>query len=469
MAKNKKSGDPKQGKGSGTKLISMRIPKETISKLRKVAEKKGDMGYQQVIKSYINLGLIDELDQDLKTVQTALAKQQLGQTSPATAPSQKPEPKAEPIQSLVKSPAKPKTAGSSKRNSIGELATSKVITDDIKELAKSLDGYYHFFAGKTFLITGAFGFLGRYMVFLLKYLNDNVLSRKAKALLLDNFVTGYEQRVISDENLAFYRADVVKPFATDEPIDYLIHAAGIASPVYYTKYPIETMDVGTLGTRNMLELARIKNVKSFLFTSSSEVYGDPDPKHVPTKEDYYGNVSILGPRSCYDESKRFGETMCMTYWKVFNVPVKLVRPFNVYGPGIRPDDYRVLPNFIEHALRKEPLPIHGEGKNTRSFCYINDALEALFKVLFSNANGEAFNIGNPAPEISVKDLGAMVAEFMPYKVDVVNIDPPHTVYASADPKRRCPDISKLTKVTGFKPRYPLEEGLVRTIKWFREF
>ena len=347
-------------------------------------------------------------------------------------------------------------------------APRDIIKEDIEALADHLKDYHQFFEGKTILITGAFGFLGRYMVALLKYLNDNVLDNKVKGLLLDNFVTGYEQQVLSDSNLKFIRHNVIEKFETSEDIDYIIHAAGIASPVYYTKYPVETMDVGTLGTRHMLELAREKNVKSFIFTSSSEVYGDPDPNFVPTKEDYNGNVSILGPRSCYDESKRFGETMCRAYWKAFGVPTKMVRPFNVFGPGIRPDDYRVLPNFIEHALRKEPLPVHGEGKNTRSYCYINDAIELLFRILFSEHHGEAFNLGNPELEISVKDLADKVASLMPHHVDVVCIDPPNAVYASCDPKRRCPDITKARELTGYEPKYSLDESLTRTIEWFKQ-
>lgn len=346
-------------------------------------------------------------------------------------------------------------------------AISKIITEDIENLAKALRDHYDHFEGKTFLITGAGGFLGKYMVLLLKYLNGHVLEKKVSAILLDNFIIGYEH-ILEDEHLTFKKHNVIQPFFTAEHIDYIIHAAGIASPVYYTKFPIETMDVGTVGTRNMLDLARDKKVKSFLFTSSSEVYGDPDSKYVPTPETYNGNVSIVGPRSCYDESKRFGETMCLAYWRVFNVPVKIVRPFNIYGPGIRPDDYRVLPNFIEHALRKEPLPIHGDGCNTRSFCYINDALEAIFKLLFSGANGESFNIGNPEQEISVEDLAKLVAQSMPFKVDVVSVDPPHAVYASSDPKRRCPDISKLQSVIRYRPRYSLAEGLNRTIQWFSQ-
>ncbi len=353
---------------------------------------------------------------------------------------------------------------------MSERFLSKIIQDDIAQLAKSLKSDSHHFEGKNFLITGAAGFLGKYMVLLLKYLNDHVLKKKASAILLDNFVTGYEQQVIADDpHLVFQRHNVIDAFDSDHrPIDYIIHNAGIASPVYYTKYPLETMDVGTLGTRNMLELARKHNVKSFLFASSSEVYGDPDDKHVPTSETYHGNVSTTGPRACYDESKRFGETLCITYWRVFNVPIKVVRPFNVYGPGIRPDDYRVLPNFIEHALRREPLPIHNDGKNTRSFCYINDAVEAFFKVLFTDANGECFNVGNPQPEISVKELADLVVELMPHKVRIVHIDPPHAVYAHSDPKRRCPNIQKLQSHVDFKPKYDLKTGLKRTIDWFQE-
>ena len=345
---------------------------------------------------------------------------------------------------------------------------SKIVQEDIASLAQSLDDYLPFFEDAHFLITGAGGFLGTYMILLLQYLNENVLKKKTSAILLDNFVTGYEHLAIaSNSHISFKRHNVIESFETDEPIDYILHNAGIASPVYYTKYPIETMDVATLGTRNMLELAHRKRVKSFLFASSSEVYGDPDNAHVPTPETYNGNVSITGPRACYDESKRFGETLCINYWRIFKVPVKIVRPFNVYGPGIRPDDYRVLPNFIEHGLRREPLPIHGDGRNTRSFCYINDAVESFFRVLFSEAHGESFNVGNPDPEISVKDLAKLVAESMPHQVDLVYIDPPHAVYASSDPKRRCPDISKLQKATGYRPKYDLKNGLKRTIEWFR--
>lgn len=351
---------------------------------------------------------------------------------------------------------------------------SEIIDGDIKALGDIFKAFAKDFEGHTFLITGAGGLLGNYMVKLLRYMNANVLDTPCKAILLDNFVTGYDRLIKSDENITFEKHNVIEPYSTDRKIDYIIHAAGIASPVYYTKYPIETLDVGILGTRHMLELAKQKNVKAFMFTSSSEVYGDPDPNFVPTKEDYRGNVSILGPRAVYDESKRIGETMCEAFYNVYDVPTKCVRPFNVYGPGIRPDDYRVLPNFVEHALRKEPLPVHGDGRNTRAYCYINDAIDCIFRILFcEKAEGESFNIGNPEQEISVKDLADVVKEVVEEVVEGVTVsinftEPPLAVYADSDPKRRCPDITKTSEFTGYKPNYPLKEGLKRTIEWYQE-
>jgi len=351
---------------------------------------------------------------------------------------------------------------------------SEIIKEDIKALSDIFVAYKAAMEGKTFLITGAGGLLGNYMVKLLRYMNENVLDTACKAFLLDNFVTGYEKAIKSDGNIKFIKHNVIEPFDTDEPLDYIIHAAGIASPVYYTRFPIETLDVGIIGTRNMLDLAKRKNVKAFMFTSSSEVYGDPDPAFVPTQEEYRGNVSILGPRAVYDESKRVGETMCEAFFNVYDIPTRCVRPFNVYGPGIRPDDYRVLPNFVEHALRREPLPVHGDGRNTRAYCYINDAIECIFRILLTEeCAGESFNIGNPDQEISVKGLADIVKEVVEenlpeFTVDINFTEPPLAVYADSDPKRRCPDISKVTEFTGYSPKYPLREGLKRTIEWYQD-
>lgn len=345
------------------------------------------------------------------------------------------------------------------------ILKSAVLREDTINLANILINNKKKFDNSKFLITGAGGFLGNYLVATIYYLNNNVLDKPATLYCYDNFITGVNHE-IKDDNIHFINHDVTIPFEIDDEIDYIIHAAGIASPLYYTKHPIETMDVSTIGTRNMLELAKQKNVKGFLFTSSSEVYGDPPDKYIPTPETYNGNVSISGPRACYDESKRFAEILCLNFWRVHGVPVKIVRYFNIYGPGHRQNDYRILPNFIERGLDKVPLKVHGDGENTRSYCYINDAIEATFKVLFSEENGEAYNIGNPSQEISINHLSEIVANLLPGKVPIEKIKPPHAVYGDSDPKRRCPDISKLQAAIDFAPKYNLEEGIGRTIKWY---
>ena len=347
------------------------------------------------------------------------------------------------------------------------MLKSAILREDTINLANILIENKKKFDNSKFLITGAGGFLGKYLVATIYYLNNNVLDKPATLYCYDNFITGVNHE-IKDDNIHFINHDVTIPFEIDDEIDYIIHAAGIASPLYYTKHPIETMDVSTIGTRNMLELAKQKNVKGFLFTSSSEVYGDPPDKYIPTPETYNGNVSISGPRACYDESKRFAEILCLNFWRVHGVPVKIVRYFNIYGPGHRQNDYRILPNFIERGLNKKSLKVHGDGENTRSYCYINDAIEATFKVLFLEEKGEAYNIGNPSQEISVNQLSEIVANLLPEKVPIEKIKPPHAVYGDSDPKRRCPDISKLQSAIDFVPKYNLEEGVDRTIKWYLE-
>ncbi len=343
--------------------------------------------------------------------------------------------------------------------------TSKIIFDDIMGLNDSLNDQIENFNNKNFLLTGAGGFIGKYIVLLINYLNSNILTQPATLYCYDNYITGVDDK-IADKNIYFINHDVTIPFEIDDEIDYIIHAAGIASPLYYTKHPIETMDVGTIGTRNVLELAKQKNVSGFLFTSSSEVYGDPPSNYIPTPETYNGNVSISGPRACYDESKRFAEILCLNFWRVHGVPIKIVRYFNIYGPGHRRNDYRILPNFIERGLNNKSLEIHRDGENTRSYCYINDAIEATFKILFSGQKGEAYNVGNPNEEISVNKLSELVVSLLPKTVKIDHIDPPHDVYGKSDPNRRCPDISKLQSILDYVPKYDLKNGIERTIQWY---
>ncbi|MEK6878002.1 MAG: NAD-dependent epimerase/dehydratase family protein, partial [Nanoarchaeota archaeon] len=248
---------------------------------------------------------------------------------------------------------------------MGTGEDNKVVKEDIRQIVSDLGDLVKKFGGKTVLITGGAGFLGKYLVWTLNYLNKNILENPCKIIVLDNFITGLKGSLQDEENIEIREVDISKPFRVEDNIDYIFHAASIAAPLFYNKFKLETIDVGFIGTKNVLELAREKDVKSFLFFSTSEVYGNPDPKFIPTPETYLGNVSCTGPRSAYDEPKRIGETLCMTYAEIYNIPVKIVRPFNVYGPGMRLDDGRGAINFVVSALNGEKIPVYGDGRNTR--------------------------------------------------------------------------------------------------------
>lgn len=345
---------------------------------------------------------------------------------------------------------------------------NKIILEDIETIGNDLRPYSYKLSGKTLLITGGAGFIGRYILLIIGFLNKNVLDRPCKVICVDNFITGIKNSALEGPHLTLIQHDVRVPLKIEEKIDFIIHAAGIASPVYYNKFKLETIEVGTIGTKNMLELAKEKNVESFLFFSSSEIYGDPDPKFVPTPETYNGNVSCTGPRACYDESKRLGETLCTVYFQLYRLPIKIVRPFNVYGPGMRLDDYRVIPNFVSNALKNNTLVVYGDGGNTRTFCYITDAITGFLKVLLSDHNGEVFNIGNENEEISMSELATLVAIIFDNKVKINKLDKPNEIYANTNPKRRCPDLTKSKKLLGYNAKVDLKTGLERYIEWARE-
>lgn len=347
---------------------------------------------------------------------------------------------------------------------------NKVVQNDIRTVASVIKKDARVMAGKTLLITGGSGFLGKYFLYTMWYLNRNIFSKPCRVISLDNHITGTDDKVnavFGDKNFTFLTHDVRERFYIKDRVDYVIHAAGIASPVFYMKYPLETLEVATFGTKNMLDFARKKNVDSFLFFSSSEIYGNPDPNFVPTPENYPGNVSCTGPRACYDESKRLGETLCLIYHRLFHVPVKIVRPFNVYGPGMRPDDYRVIPRFLTSALKKESLPVHAGGNQTRTFCYVSDAIAAFMKILLLGTNGEVYNVGNDSNEVNMMTLAKMVSDLFKAKIKAKSVDYPDT-YPKADPMRRRPDISKLKNQIGFIPKVQLLSGLKKTLRWYEE-
>jgi len=343
--------------------------------------------------------------------------------------------------------------------------TEFLLKSDIDEICQRLAVPAQGFAGKTILLTGGRGFLGRYFMEVFARLNESVLDQPVTLVALDNLITaGKEGATIPEmENVRFVNHDVTQPFEWEGPLDYVIHAAGIASPYYYRAYPLETLEVAITGTRRMLELAEANSAR-FVFFSSSEIYGDPDPKHVPTAESYRGNVSCQGPRACYDESKRVGETLCYIYHTIHGTKTNTIRPFNVFGPGMQETDYRVLPNFASRIKGGEPLNVYGSGGQTRTFCYITDAMVGFLSVILKGVPGEAYNIGNQKPEISMVDLVKRIETISSRSLEYNIVEYPDS-YPADEPNRRAPDIRKAKLQLDFKPQIDLDQGLKRFLDW----
>jgi len=346
--------------------------------------------------------------------------------------------------------------------------TEFLLRSDIAEVATRLRENAQMLSGKTVLLTGGRGFLGRYFTEIFAALNADVLEKPVKVVILDNLITAGEAGSVafSDPNMEFIQHDVIQPFPWEGNLDYVIHAAGIASPYYYRAYPLETLEVAITGTRNMLELADRHDAR-FTFFSSSEIYGDPDPKHVPIPESYRGNVSCQGPRACYDESKRVGETLCYVFHTKNGTHTNVIRPFNVYGPGMQETDYRVLPNFASRVKAGQALKVYGTGNQTRTFCYITDAMVGFLNVVLSGVAGEAYNIGNTKPEISMVELVKSMEKVLGRDLAYDVIEYPDS-YPADEPNRRAPDIRKAKLQLKFEPEVSLEEGLGRFLGWTDE-
>ncbi|MGE5503575.1 MAG: NAD-dependent epimerase/dehydratase family protein [Actinomycetota bacterium] len=344
-----------------------------------------------------------------------------------------------------------------------------IIQSDADQVVARLGRSLEPLAGTSVLVTGAAGFLGGFFLDVLDAFNRVHADRPAKVMAMDNMAVGPQARLAhlsARPWLTLRTGDV----ARDEPggrFDWIIHCASIGSPSIYRARPLETIAANVQGTWNMLELARTGAAKGLLSFSSSEVYGDPQV--VPTPEDYHGNVSFTGPRACYDESKRLGETLCATYFRLHRVPVKVIRPFNVYGPGQRLDDGRIIPDLMRAALAGGPLVLFSDGRATRSFCHVADFVEAcLMLLVMPEADGEAYNVGN-AEEVSIADAARTMAEVAgetPLAVELRT--PPEAQYLVDNPQRRCPDLTKLHRLTGFTARIMLREGLARTLASYRE-
>jgi len=303
------------------------------------------------------------------------------------------------------------------------------------------------------LITGGAGFLGSYLCELL-------LKKGHQVICIDNLITGSIENIdrIRDKNFLFIEHDVTNYIYIKGELDYILHFASPASPVDYIKMPIQTLKVGSLGTHKALGLAKEKKAR-FLLASTSEVYGDPLVH--PQSEEYWGNVNPIGPRGVYDEAKRFAEAITMAYHRYHGIDTRIARIFNTYGPRMRKDDGRVVPTFIDQALKNEPLTIFGKGQQTRSFCYVSDMIEGIYKLLISD-EPYPVNIGNDN-EITILDFAQIVIELTDSKSKIVFKELPVD-----DPKTRRPNIEKAKRVLNWEPKVPLEEGLKLTVDWFKE-
>ena len=303
------------------------------------------------------------------------------------------------------------------------------------------------------LVSGGAGFVG-------SHLCDRLLADGAEVVVADNFITGRAENVAhlaERSNFQLLEHDAIQPLTVDGQLDFVYHMASPASPADYLAYPVETMMVGAAGTKNMLDLAREKGA-GFLLASTSECYGDP-LEH-PQKETYWGHVNPIGPRAVYDEAKRFAEALTMSYQRELGVATHIVRIFNTYGPRMKLDDGRVVPNFIDQALNGRPLTIYGDGSQTRSFCYVSDLVDGLVRLAASEER-EPVNIGNPT-EMTILEFAEVILEITGGRSSIETRPLP-----ADDPKQRKPDISKARRILDWEPRVDLREGLRKTIDYFR--
>lgn len=349
-------------------------------------------------------------------------------------------------------------------------ATPRVVAEDLADICDRTAAGLRAFSGQTVLVAGGAGFLPSYLADVLAWANRELLERPCRVVCLDNYVTGVATRLShlqGRDDVTFVHADLSRGCDVDERIDYIVHGASIASPTWYRRHPLETIDVNVSGTRHLLDLARRHNVRGLLYLSSSEVYGNPPPDHVPTPEDYWGNVSCTGPRACYDESKRLAETLCATYEDQYGLPIKVGRPFNVYGPRLRLDDGRVVPDFLRNALDREPITIYSDGTVTRSFCYIADAAAAFLLLLAADGARGPFNVGNDQ-EVTIRTVAETMQEVAgnPAGVHLALSDDPR--YLTDNPARRCPDLRRTKAAIDWAPAVDLRAGLARTLAFYRE-
>ena len=335
--------------------------------------------------------------------------------------------------------------------------------NDISEIISGIRDCKKKLKNQKILLVGANGFLGKYFTEVFKELIDKD-KIKFKLDCYDNFISSKNNPDIPKNHnyIKFYKKDISK-IIIKKKYDKIIFLAGIASPFIYKKYPLETLSVSYSGLENLLKYS-LKYKTELVFFSSSEIYGNPDKKNIPTKETYYGNVNSFGPRSCYDEGKRVGETLCYIYKNYFNSKIKIIRPFNVFGPLMNKKDYRVIPNIINKINNNQKILIHGSGRQTRTFCYITDAMVGFLRVILFGKFGEIYNIGNQFNEISMIKLVKIFDKLLKKKNKFKLVDYPKN-YPADEPMRRCPNINKAIQDTKYYPKVSVKEGVYRVLKY----
>jgi UDP-glucuronate decarboxylase len=358
---------------------------------------------------------------------------------------------------------------------------AEVVADDLERVAQRTGAELRAMEGSSLLLVGGAGFLGFSLAQAITHWNTAHAADPIGLTVMDNWARGvpdWIEAVRSTPNVRVVTGDVTEPLPAElGRHDWIIHAASIASPIYYRKFPLETMDANVGGLRRLLDHAADAAtagdpLRGMLYFSTSEIYGDPPPDRIPTAEEYRGNVSCIGPRACYDESKRYGETLCTVFSQVRGVPVRIARPFNNYGPGLKITDRRVLPDFARDVLAGRDIVMLSSGSPTRTFCYVSDAVSGYLKVLVRGRDGEAYNIGTEGPEISMADLADRVVwiakEEFGYSGSVVTGSSSDEAYLVDNPNRRCPDIGKARRELDFEPVVDIDDGLRRALLWYRD-
>jgi UDP-glucuronate decarboxylase len=353
-----------------------------------------------------------------------------------------------------------------------------VVASDLDSMCNRLSSEFGRMAGKRALIVGGGGFLGHYLVQSIVHYNRTA-AQPIDLVVFDSWARGvpaWLDALRGTPHLTLETHDVTHPVPDSlGSVQFIIHAASIASPKFYRLHPIETMDANVNGLRNLLEYtlrqrSAERPVEGFLFYSTSEIYGDPQPEFIPTPETYRGYVSCTGPRACYDESKRYGETLCVNFAQQYGLPITIARPFNNYGPGLKITDARVLPDFARDVFAGRDIVMYSDGSPTRTFCYITDAIVGYFKVLMNGRPGEAYNIGTETPEMSMKELADRIVslshKLFGYAGKVVLQTSDDAAYLTDNPNRRCPIITKARTELGYDPVVGVDEGLERALRWY---